>query len=218
MSPDAFFIVSKLFSYPDQALARELVEGNGLNELAEALRICATGPANLDDADGFETRNGSFEELEQAVHAFRQHFGPMSVDEALHDMRIEHTNALAGMPKPMVQPYESIFRGEAEGRRVLIMVDDIAAQVRAAYKSAGVVQVNGSEPADHVSTELEFLGLLADRDDPTFRSFAEDHVLSWMPDFARNVLACANDGGLMRLAAASLLHLLGTLAHPADCR
>lgn len=194
---DAAFLLSRCFSYPDEALCGAFLSGEAVAQVSAALE-------GMPHADGVPA--GTRALLAESAAALESRRDASSPEDAFHAMRVDYTMALNGMPKPAVQPYESVFRGEAEGRRVLLMVDDVAEQVRSAYKRAGVVAQNASEPCDHVSTELEFLGLLADRgDDNGFQEFFDAHCVSWMPAFADAVLAETGQGSHLRFAAAALL-------------
>lgn len=193
---DAAFLLSRFFAYPDEAFSEAVRKGEASAQLASAL-VGLPGWAGL--PQGLRSR------VEEAAEGMERRYAGMQAEDAFHDMRIEYTALLAGMPKPAVQPFESVFRGEAEGRRVLLMVDDVAEQVRASYKNAGVVALNPSEPVDHVSTELEFCGLLASRGDAEgFQEFFEAHCASWMPAFAEALWDASGEGCHLRLAAASL--------------
>ena len=193
---DTSFLLSRFFSYPDEAFSAAVCSGEAAGQIVSALAELP-GWANLPQERRLR--------VEEAAEALGRRYAGTPAEDAFHDMRVEYTMLLAGMPKPIVQPYESVFRGQAEGKRVLLMVDDVAEQVRASYKRSGVVALNPSEPVDHVSTELEFLGLLASRGDvDDFQAFFEAHCKSWMPAFAEELWNASSEGCHLRLAAASL--------------
>jgi len=56
------------------------------------------------------------------------------------------------------------------------------------YARAGFVPKSASEPADHIATELTFVGILAQRHrTEELAEFWRAHVMPWMPAFARRL-------------------------------
>lgn len=101
-------------------------------------------------------------------------------------------------------PFESVFTGE-EG----ILMDEAREQVVAIFRAEEVtVDPELQSPEDHLSFELEFMAILSDRiaeawereDEAEARrlmgvqaSFAQDHLLNWMPDLAERVVSFAKE-------------------------
>lgn len=67
---------------------------------------------------------------------------------------------------------------------------------------AGEIALNPREPVDHISTELEFLGLLASRGDACeFQEFFKAHYVSWMPESAEALWDAFDEGCYLRSSA-----------------
>ncbi|OGS55752.1 MAG: hypothetical protein A3K60_04285 [Euryarchaeota archaeon RBG_19FT_COMBO_56_21] len=92
-------------------------------------------------------------------------------------------------------PYESVYRSET-------MMSEHASEVRAIYREAGL-EIQGTEPPDHIGFELAFMGYLCGkeekhREDGDLRmarslaslqdDFLYNHILKWVPQFCRNIL------------------------------
>ena len=127
----------------------------------------------------------------------------------LHDLRREATRLFIGAPKPVASPYEGVWRAAEDGVEPLLFVNPHSMAVERFLRSCGLGRPKGTnEPLDHVSTELEALQYLASlaakiaapvssapanadlpggSPEAAFGLFMDDHVLEWMPGFARVV-------------------------------
>lgn len=98
------------------------------------------------------------------------------------------------------------------------------AQVQAIYAEAGFAPRLASDPADHIGLELAFVALLATRiatarsfkrkgarDGRLMQRFVQEHVQTWMPQFAEKLEAAAIVP-LYRAAGSLLAALAGRTA------
>ena len=178
-----FELLSISFRYPDWELIDALVSGEygaALCEISEDLGLCFS------------------DEMIGKLSIYRQ----TDSETLFHSLRVEATRLFIGAPKPMVSPYEGVWRSKASGDLALLFVNPFSVDVEAFYKTYGLGQPEGkNEPLDHVSTELEFLQYLSmleagmletdcDGEDinkswsAVLKRFMEEHVLTWMPRFA----------------------------------
>lgn len=113
-------------------------------------------------------------------------------DEDVDRMRTQYTGMfLSGSRDLTVQPYESSY-APVSG----FDIATVSAAVESRYRRAGIQLATRGELPDHIAVELEFCAYLchqegdADSDDGAAhwraerRSFLEDHLVRWLPDFA----------------------------------
>lgn len=95
-------------------------------------------------------------------------------------------------------PYESLYRGEQ-------FMDRLTVDVQRCYSDAGFGNIEPhAGPADHIGAELHFMSLLCYREMQAWQSrdnrqaeqriqsqacFLDDHLLAWLPDFAKRISA-----------------------------
>ncbi len=120
---------------------------------------------------------------------------------AFEEFAAEYTRIFAaGVPLPVCSPLEGL-QEQSQDREALLL------QVSAFYRQFGLVTQgrNGSsKPADHLSTELEFLHYLAFKEAQAVstsagearrgyilaqRDFLQNHLTHWMPKFCRRLEA-----------------------------
>lgn len=115
---------------------------------------------------------------------------------------VERTRLLAGLSRSYgaAPPYESVFREDKLPGEATIAVAE-------AYAQAGFdPPAPEAGPADHLGSELRFLGLLCHRESEAWRAgerdaalagvereraFLDDHVLKWVPEHCERLLALA---------------------------
>lgn len=183
------------FRYPDNALAEVVITEEWADAAVELSGIMKLDISNI-----------SFDTLRSYQGVKR--------DDVLRDIRIEATRLFIGASKPLVSPYEGVWRAEEEDVTALLFVNPYTVEVERFMKSCGLGQAEGSnEPLDYISTELELLQYLAAIEAGTFeppesigatgfpagsaaeafRLFVSEHVLQWMPRFAEAVLRNTKD-------------------------
>ena len=182
------------FRYPGKELAEALTGGewaDAAREIAQAFDVEL--PQEFGKRDVFSASNES-----------------LDGEALLHALRAEATHMFVGAPKPTVSPYEGIWRAQDDGVEGLLFVNPHSMAVERFAKSCGLGRPEGTnEPLDHAATELELLQVLAlwCAEDPSqpfehvvpldqlpggspqaaYSQFMSEHVLTWMPRFAKSV-------------------------------
>lgn len=136
-------------------------------------------------------------------------------DNALSSVRREYTRLFSHPKLPLVWPYEGVFHDselEAQGKptnQSRLFVNPSAADAERQYRAAGFDTATLRVPADSITTELEFAGLLHEKiaaallegDDATvedleakLRKFADTHFGAWARRFFTRVSEeCAHE-------------------------
>ncbi|MDR2715194.1 MAG: molecular chaperone TorD family protein [Coriobacteriaceae bacterium] len=146
-------------------------------------------------------------EAERCFRELAGEGGPCRV--TLAEIRHAHTSLFTHPEKPLVAPYESLFRywekhpGGSYGEAPRMFVSPVAMDAERAYREAGLSrspEVN--EPADHISVELEFLSRLYSEKaclllegrlddaagvDKALAGFLERHIGKWGAGFFERV-------------------------------
>ena len=115
-------------------------------------------------------------------------------EEKLTIWQTEYTRLFLGPGQAPAYPYESLYRSP---RRLLMQ--EITTEVRQVYLERGLVMAKlYTQPEDHLGVELEFLGYLQRKrlEEPqksrvlaeVQREFIYTHLLTWMDDFAKDIL------------------------------
>lgn len=203
---DAFELLSCVFAYPDERVARGLVDGS----IADDARAC------LLDA-------GVAEDESQAVADALGAWRGADVGEVHASMRIEYSRLyLAPGGHTPVQPYESAFlhvERDLPGVPSLFRTP-VTMDVERCMLEAGVKAKNGrKEPCDSAFEEFEFLSYLyaklADalhcNDDEgaavwtkRIKAFEGAHASAWLPSFMTCTQERAGDGPYAAFAALGL--------------
>lgn len=136
-----------------------------------------------------------------------------------HGVNVEFTRLFVGPPKPAAAPWETAYRGGAEG----VMFGAATHEMRAALREAGVALDNSNKQyEDHMGIELLLASVLCGRvaEGETAAqeeaaeaavAFMRKHPASWMEAFEAAVSTAAPGGyyaGILALAKA----LLGLIA------
>lgn len=130
-------------------------------------------------------------------------------DEHVDDIREEHAGLfVAGVRGRSCPPYESAY---APGGA--LEAGAVASEIAATYLAVGLAPRTGEEP-DHLAVELEFLSFLCGEEAASApdsdawrrlqRTFLDEHLLRWLPAFARDVRDTAPEGFYRRVAGAAL--------------
>lgn len=109
-------------------------------------------------------------------------------------------------------PYESVWLDEDN-----LMLQGPTFDVRAIYRQHGMGAADWRQmPEDHLSHELSFCAHMLEQGQPQVaRSFANDHLLRWLPQFAERVHRRA-DTTLYAALAMLTLHAVQALLRESD--
>ncbi len=160
---------------------------------AERLEVLRAGGAYLD-------------EMEPQAFAFGRSWdnfaGVLGGDLDLEELGVEYVRLFAsGVDGALSPPTESYYRAQARGGAVAEIVADLQAE----YRVLGLA-VTGSEPADHITSELEVMSVLCGREAAAWDNAAEmealrqirleeaflrRHPAQWVPAFARKARRAA---------------------------
>ncbi len=132
----------------------------------------------------------------------------------LEQIRVDFAKLFVGPFTLLAAPYGSVY---LEGERK--MMGDSTQDVKNRYREAGLSTAkNFKDAPDHISAELEFMYYLifkeieafADSDTETAmgfiqkqKSFLEDHLMAWVPQFAKNIIENAENPFYPNLAKAT---------------
>jgi TorA maturation chaperone TorD len=138
-------------------------------------------------------------------------------------MKEDYLTLFTGTANPFAPPYESVYRSKDH-----LMFDKQTSEVREFYKSYGwESKFEGKIPDDHLGIELLFLTLMIEKylelDDEScnsemrneIRRFIDQHLMSWIPDWNKNIQEHANTisykgiGTLILACVEDLYSLLG---------
>lgn len=202
-------LLSRVFSFPDEALASALVEGSFADDCVSCL------------ADA-----GCLSAAETVERFLVEHDDGLSLQKR---MRKEYSLLYLNPARVVIYPYESAFLHMEHGRSGVpaLFRTASALDVEAQMLEAGVVAKDGrTEPCDSIFREFEFLSFLygslasaiqqedaeAERlwNDRIVR-FLKEHALCWMPLFMERTTEHSADGMYAALARVALV-FLGSLA------
>jgi len=138
-----------------------------------------------------------------------------SQDE-MEELLWEYTRLFIGPYKLPCPPWESVYTSPKR-----LMLQDAADQVQQLYREAGLSLETHDIMPDHIGAELNFLALLlekshseADNKEQFMRItdvFLNDHLLKWIPDFARDMEHAAETSFYKALArvTSNVIELIG---------
>ena len=129
----------------------------------------------------------------------------------LEPLKVDFSKLFVGPYKLSAAPYGSVY---LEGERK--MMGDSTLDVRNRYREAGLdTAKNFKDAPDHISAELEFMYYLIFKEIEAFsradmetamdfvqkqKSFLEDHLMAWGPEFAGNIIEYAENPFYRNLA------------------
>jgi TorA maturation chaperone TorD len=132
----------------------------------------------------------------------------------LEPLKVDFSKLFVGPYKLFAAPYGSVY---LEGERK--MMGDSTLDVRNRYREAGLDTAETFKDApDHISAELEFMYYLIFKEIEAFsnadvetamnfvqkqKSFLEDHLMAWVPEFAGNIIEYAESPFYQNLAKAT---------------
>ena len=105
---------------------------------------------------------------------------PVASIPPLRELQEEYMRLFVNSPEGVVAPpYASFYR---HGQRLLFQ--EGYDEAIAFYQEAGLQPVDRAEPADHISHELAFVGILLDAGElGILERFLDKHLLKWYPQF-----------------------------------
>jgi TorA maturation chaperone TorD len=138
----------------------------------------------------------------------------IETDADLEAFKVEFSRLFVGPYEMPAAPYGSVYL--EEGRK---MMGDSTLDVRLRYREAGLNTAKTFKDApDHISAELEFMYYLIFKEIEAFsksdtetaidfiqkqKSFLEDHLMFWVPQFAANIIENAETSFYQNLAKAT---------------
>jgi TorA maturation chaperone TorD len=136
----------------------------------------------------------------------------------LESIKVDFSKLFVGPYKLSAAPYGSVY---LDGERK--MMGDSTLDVRNRYREAGLDTANNFKDApDHISAELEFMYYLIFKEIEAFansdidtaidfiqkqRSFLENHLMAWVPEFAKSIIESAESPFYPNLAKATTAFL-----------
>ena len=136
----------------------------------------------------------------------------------LEPLKVDFSKLFVGPYKLSAAPYGSVY---LEGERK--MMGDTTLDVRNRYREAGLDTAKTFKDApDHISAELEFMYYLIFKEIESFansdietaigfiqrqKSFLEDHLMAWLPEFANSIMENAEKPFYPNLAKATIAFL-----------
>ena len=116
----------------------------------------------------------------------------MASDSELEDLLWEYTRLFIGPYKLPCPPWESVYTSPKR-----LMMQEAYDEVRDYYNKAGLTVNNQGIMADHIGAELNFLTVVLQKahSDPKkeqyyrdlIEGFLDEHVIKWIPQFARDM-------------------------------
>jgi len=106
----------------------------------------------------------------------------------IDDLQIEYTRLfINAYPTILAPPYESYYRSYGN-----FLNDVITQEVVKFYQKCGYRHNKSSEFPDHITSELQFLGLLIkDKLYTEYNEFLNTHFKVWFPEFKKRVMVSA---------------------------
>jgi len=129
----------------------------------------------------------------------------------LEPLKVDFSKLFAGPYKLFAAPYGSVYLDSE--RKIM---GDSTLDVKNRYREAGLdTAKNFKDAPDHISAELEFMYYLIFKEIEAFskadietgidfiqkqKSFLEDHLMAWVPEFANSIIESAENPFYMNLA------------------
>ena len=136
----------------------------------------------------------------------------------LEPLKVDFSKLFVGPYQLSAAPYGSVY---LEDKRQIM--GDSTLDVKNRYREAGLDTAKTFKDApDHISAELEFMYYLIFKEIEAFansdietaidfiqkqKSFLEDHLMAWMPDFANSIIENAENSFYLNLAKATTAFL-----------
>jgi TorA maturation chaperone TorD len=133
----------------------------------------------------------------------------MASDSELEDLLWEYTRLFIGPYKLPCPPWESVYTSPKK-----LMMQEAYDEVRDYYNKAGLTVHKQGIMADHIGAELYFLAVLLEKakSDPEkelyyqnlTKGFLAEHIMKWVPQFARDMEDAADSLFYKTLAKTTL--------------
>jgi TorA maturation chaperone TorD len=147
----------------------------------------------------------------QLVQSMRKEF---KAGADLETLKVDFSKLFIGPYKLFAAPYGSVY---LDGERIIM--GDSTLDVKNRYRQAGLdTSKNFKDAPDHITAELEFIYYLIFKEIESFsnsdtetaigfiqkqKSFLEDHLMVWVPEFAKNIIENAENLFYQNLAKAT---------------
>jgi len=129
-------------------------------------------------------------------------------ESELEELLWEYTRLFIGPYKLPCPPWESVYTSPKR-----LMMQDAAVQVQELYEQAGLSINTAEVMPDHIGAELNFLAVLLERTHSEINSNSKqvgitekllnEHLLTWSPDFTRDMENAAETPFYRALAGAT---------------
>ena len=155
---------------------------------------------------------------EQAVEWVQDMRKGFEAGANLESLKVDFSKLFVGPYELSAAPYGSVYL--EDDRK---MMGNSTQDVRNRYREAGLdTAANFKDAPDHISAELEFMYYLIFREVEAFanadietamgyfqrqKSFLEDHLMIWVPEFADSIIENAEKPFYQNLAKATILFL-----------
>lgn len=129
-------------------------------------------------------------------------------------LKVDFSKLFVGPYKLLAAPYGSVYLDDERK-----LMGDSTLDVKNRYRDAGLgTAKNFKDAPDHIAAELEFMYYLIFKELEAFskanietaigfihqqKSFLEDHLMAWVPDFAANIIEHAETAFYQNLARAT---------------
>jgi TorA maturation chaperone TorD len=141
------------------------------------------------------------EPVVERVQSMRKEF---EASTNLESLKIDYSKLFVGPYKLFAAPYGSVY---LDGERKIM--GNSTLDVKKRYHKAGLdTAKNFKDAPDHITAELEFIYYLIFKEIEAFsnsdteeaigfiqkqKSFLEDHLMAWVPEFANNIIEYAQE-------------------------
>ena len=156
---------------------------------------------------------------EPAVESVQKMRKEFEVCNNLEPLKVDFSKLFVGPYKLFAAPYGSVYLDG--GRKIM---GDSTLDVKNRYREAGLDTAKTFKDApDHISAELEFMHYLIFKEIEAFsnadietaidfiqkqKSFLEDHLMAWVPEFANSIIEYAENSFYLNLARATKAFLI----------
>jgi len=155
--------------------------------------------ALLDQISGMGLSVGEGETEIGEGYALLERFVAATTESTLTDLAVDYARIFLGVSRGSAAfPYESVYTSESR-----MFMQESRDEVLTVFRAEGLDRAEDfNEPEDHIALEFEFMAFLSQKtidalqegeDEDVVRylekqnAFLEEHILTWVPDFCRDV-------------------------------